>query len=101
MVKIRVSETTNSPLDWLVVKCEGVAYRYIRSTGGDYNGNWAFETRRYSTDQAQMGSIIDRERIDTAIAELGLDYLAKVAGNRAVLRELCRRVSHGITGDKP
>ena len=39
------------------------------------------------------------EQIDRAIAELGLNYLADAANNRAVLRELCRKAAHGIKGD--
>ena len=39
------------------------------------------------------------EEIDRAIAELGLNYLADAANNRSVLRELCRRAAHGITGE--
>jgi hypothetical protein len=38
------------------------------------------------------------ERIDRAIAELGLNYLADAANNRAVLRELCRKAAHKIGG---
>ena len=36
------------------------------------------------------------EQIDRAIAELGLNYFADAANNRAVLRELCRKAAHGI-----
>lgn len=39
------------------------------------------------------------EQIDRAIAELGLNYFADAANNRAVLRELCKRAAHGIKGD--
>jgi Arc/MetJ-type ribon-helix-helix transcriptional regulator len=38
------------------------------------------------------------ERIDRAIAELGLNYLADAANNRAVLRELCRKAAKKIGG---
>jgi hypothetical protein len=38
------------------------------------------------------------DRIDRAIAELGLNYLADAANNRAVLRELCRKAAHKIGG---
>jgi hypothetical protein len=38
------------------------------------------------------------EQIDRAIAELGLNYLADAANNRAVLRELCRKAAHKIGG---
>lgn len=33
-------------------------------------------------------------QIDRAIAELGLNYFADAANNRAVLRELCRKAAH-------
>lgn len=61
---MRTSELTGLALDWAVAKCEGVEYRYMKSVGGDYNGNWWYETRRYSTDWAQGGPIIERERIN-------------------------------------
>jgi hypothetical protein len=37
-------------------------------------------------------------QIDRAIAELGLNYLADTANNRAVLRELCRKAASNIGG---
>ena len=39
------------------------------------------------------------EQIDRAIAEIGLNYFADAANNRAVLRELCKRAAHGIKGE--
>ena len=48
---------------------------------------------------AQPSKPLTDEQIDRAIAELGLDYFADAANNRAVLRELCRKAAHGIKGD--
>lgn len=45
---------------------------------------------------AQRKPLTD-EQIDRAIAELGLNYFADAANNRAVLRELCRKAAHGTT----
>lgn len=64
-MKIRVSEATPVQLDWLVAKCEGVEYRYMESVGGDYNGRWWWEVRKYSSDRTQGGPIVDREGIAT------------------------------------
>lgn len=60
---MNVSELKGSALDWAVSQAMGVEYRYIKSTGGDYNGNWWYETRRYSTDWAQGGPVIESEGI--------------------------------------
>ena len=45
---------------------------------------------------AQPSKPLTDEQIDRAIVELGLNYLADAANNRAVLRELCRKAAHGI-----
>lgn len=61
MTKIKTSELIGAVLNWAVAKCENVEYRYIKSVGGDYNGNWWYETRRYSTDWSQGGYILSEK----------------------------------------
>jgi len=62
-MKIKTSDLIGPALDWTVAKCEGVEYRWMASSGGDYNGNWWWKTRSYSTDWSQGGPIIEREKI--------------------------------------
>jgi len=65
---IKTSELTGAALDWAVAKCEGIDY------GKDdvrFRGAYA---RKYSTDWAQAGSIIEREKI-------GL-FFDRACGNR-------------------
>ena len=57
-MKIKTSELTGTALDWAVDKAEG----RIRPDGGYYCGQHGV-SRRYSTDWAQGGPIIERERI--------------------------------------
>lgn len=70
-MKINTQDLLGPALDWAVAKCEGVEYHFINSTGGDYNGNWWHEVRRYSTAWSQGGPIIERERI--MVAPAGFD----------------------------
>ena len=65
MTTLKTSELTGAALDWAVAKCEGLPF-----THGDYEysldgrvfqrGGCSVE-RRYSTDWAQGGPIIERE----------------------------------------
>lgn len=65
MQKVKIAELTGAALDWLVAKCEGVClaphvWHLLPS---------------YSTDWAQGGPIIERERIDLqAKINAGSDY---------------------------
>ncbi len=56
MKPIKVSEASGAVLDWMVAKCEGVTI-YVK---------WIVTSPPlpYSTDWAQGGPIIERERID-------------------------------------
>jgi len=57
---MKTSELTGAALDWAVAKCEGIDY------GKDdvrFRGAYA---RKYSTDWAQAGPIIEREGISVA-----------------------------------
>lgn len=66
---MKTSELTGAALDWAVAKCLGVNPRYdMESHGGIWLGWWianpTYERMpRYSTDWAQGGPIIERERI--------------------------------------
>ena len=57
-MKIKVSEATTDQLDWMVAKCEGMT---------DYEWPLVWQNFRsecrYTTDWAQGGPIIERERI--------------------------------------
>ena len=48
----------------------------------------------YTSPQRKPWVGLTDKQIDLAIAELGLNYLADVANNRAVLRELCRKAAN-------
>ena len=60
-MKIKVSETTNTQLDWLVAKCEGRDIRPGRWRGkfSSNGGIW-----KPTTDWSQGGPIIEREKIE-------------------------------------
>lgn len=60
MKTIKTSELTGAALDWAVAKCEGEAY--LPETTFDGIG-MEHAAIRYSTDWAQGGPIIERERI--------------------------------------
>lgn len=57
-MKVKTSELRGPALDWAVDKAEG----HIRPDGGYYCGQHGV-SRHYSTDWAQCGPIIERERI--------------------------------------
>jgi len=62
---IKTSELTGAALDWAVAKCEGIDY------GKDdvrFRGAYA---RKYSTDWAQGGVIIERENIGLVCQQIG------------------------------
>ena len=66
---MKTSELTGAALDWAVAKCEG--YEIVRMRGNeitflDRTDDGALNERQigYSTDWAQGGAIIEREKID-------------------------------------
>lgn len=73
-MKVKISEATETQLDWLVAECEGFDYEvddgYVVTeasemiTEGGYAGCYQNEVYSPSTDWAQGGPIIERERID-------------------------------------
>ena len=60
MKKIKVSDAFGPALDWAVAKCEGEQYSAIPVTNGI---GMEFPATAYSTNWAQGGPIIERERI--------------------------------------
>jgi hypothetical protein len=67
-MKVKTSELTGAALDWAVAKCEGIElYAGPRDRNPAYKANWV--RRKHgdlylpSTDWAQGGPIIERERI--------------------------------------
>ena len=67
MKTIKVSEATNTQLDWLVAKALGIDPQYNRNSHGGIWYGWTVALPMYShlpcytTDWAQMGPIIERE----------------------------------------
>lgn len=61
-MKIKASELTSPALDWAVAKCEGMSDDMLN----DFDeGDWIYSgSRRYSTNWAQGGPIIEREKIE-------------------------------------
>ena len=58
MITVCVDELTGTALDWAVAKCEGVEFTYEEHPAHE------LIVFQYSTDWAQGGPIIERERID-------------------------------------
>jgi len=58
-MKIKISEASGPVLDWLVAKCEGVQVEKIMDLSFWSSANWEM----YSTDWAQGGPIIEREKM--------------------------------------
>lgn len=63
-MKVMVSEATNEQLDWLVAKCEGSTDEQLAKwfESAQEFGEWKF-----TTDWAQGGPIILREKIATGL----------------------------------
>lgn len=57
---MKVSELTGAALDWAVAKCEGEEVSLVK---GQLETRWTDNGWKPSTDWAQGGSIIERERI--------------------------------------
>lgn len=69
---MKTSELTGAALDWAVAQCEGLkpyAYNYQCAHRAEPHGGGIYF--RPSTDWAQGGPIIERERIDVAWCEEG------------------------------
>jgi len=65
-MKIKVSESINIQIDWLVAKCLGDEVNWL---------NWYLEYQQhagcYSTDWAQGGPIIEKYKIELALSSDG------------------------------
>ena len=64
-MKIKTSRVIGAALDWAVAKCEGTLGHYVQPNEKRGTSKWEItpSTRRYSTDWAQGGPIIEREGI--------------------------------------
>jgi hypothetical protein len=62
-MRVKTNELTGAALDWAVAKCEGVVY---------HGPAWT----KYSTDWAQGGPIIEREKI--TIFQTGKDWMGYI-----------------------
>lgn len=60
MTNIKTSELTGAALDWAVARCEGRTDVRVDPDDGELVGQSEFD---YSTDWAQAGPILQRERI--------------------------------------
>lgn len=76
-MKIKVSEATPTQLDWLVAKCEGYS---------DYMNTRYLCEHRFSTDWAQGGPIIERERIELIPLWLGSSFEGYAASHRLSIK---------------
>lgn len=63
MKTIKVLEATGTVLDWLVAKCEGVEITFSKGAGAAPSGTPSGQWEMYSTNWAQGGPIIEREKI--------------------------------------
>jgi hypothetical protein len=61
-MKIKTADAKDAALDWLVAKCEGVKVEKIMELSLWSSANW----HKYSTNWAQGGPIIEREKINYA-----------------------------------
>lgn len=88
MKTIKVSEASDAVLDWMVAKCEGVAVRYqpgfLTYSEIQVCADWD-DALEYtpSTDWAQGGPIIERERID--LDAYKTDWEASMRGDAFVV----------------
>jgi hypothetical protein len=76
-MKIKTNELTGAALDWAVSKCEGFLCDY------EYSGALAL----YSTDWAQGGPIIERERLQVTTERNGtwicsIPFAVEIGGYR-------------------
>jgi hypothetical protein len=64
---MKTNELTGAALDWAAAKCEGTLDHYVQPNEKRGTSKWEItpSTRRYSTNWAQGGPIIEREGIAT------------------------------------
>ena len=82
MKQIKVSETTRLQLDWLVSKCVGdFAFYHDIEDGQRFLNLWTDSAfLHYSSNWANGGPIIERERITLDLYESG-EWLAQIWGD--------------------
>jgi hypothetical protein len=83
-MKVKTSELTGHALDWAVAKCKGAGTLYIE------DGKHHLATADYSTDWAQGGPIIEREKI-------ALDFFEGLCGAGVHQDGELRHLAHGPT----
>ena len=88
---MKVNELTGAALDWAVAKCEGWEWRcpWMLEKNGfvvwqRYEAAWGSPTPNYSTDWAQGGPIIEREKLDLWWCEGNGFYTATKSGGKSV-----------------
>ena len=59
-MKVKTNELTGAALDWAVAKCEGEEVRLVK---GQLETLWTDNGYKPSTDWAQGGPIIEREKV--------------------------------------
>jgi hypothetical protein len=88
-MKVKTNELSGAALDWAVAKCEGcrVEFNHQYTEETKFDGWWQLgpnhwqPLNKYSTDWAQGGPIIEREK--TAIKENGYGHwFAKVGAGK-------------------
>lgn len=70
-MKIKVSEATPLQLDWLAAKCEG---EETHMHHGKLNTRWSNPSYSPTTNWAQGGPIIEREKISPRLEREGLYF---------------------------
>ena len=80
-MRVKTNELTGDALDWAVAKCEGKENTWGRSKLKPYE---LYKGHAYSTDWAQGGEIIERERISIVCVQG--EYDATKAGTVEAFR---------------
>jgi len=97
-------EPAGEPVNVYCETCNGSGRVYQEHQAGCHVGGYYAcpdcDGKGYNIRPTRPAVPLSDERIDRAIAELGLNYLADAANNRALLRELCRKAAHKI-GNQP
>lgn len=87
---MKTSELTGAALDWAVAKCEGEDYSPVPTFSGL---GFEYPATNYSTDWAQGGPIIEREKIsiirleDDSVTDDNGDYCGRIPVYGAVIGE--------------
>ena len=75
-MKIKTSELKGAALDWAVAQCEGEEVTLVK---GQLETRWTEDGWKPSTDWAQGGPIIEREKIDVRY-RIGVNMTANIGG---------------------